>query len=333
MDVEDGLLLVDKPKGRTSHQIVGLVRRLAKTRKVGHGGTLDPMATGVLVTGIGKATKLLTYVSGDSKTYDATIRLGVSTDSDDSDGSPTAASGALNLTRETLEKAIVPLTGEIMQVPSTVSAIKVDGKRAYALARAGEDVQLKARPAVVSRFVLLSDPHPTTANVNDQTVPVVDVDVRVDVSSGTYVRALARDLGQSLGVGGHLTALRRTSVGPFNLSECATPETLEETFELPIITMSQAVQQMFPTLVLGDEDAGRFRHGTPPKLDVVMGGAAAESAEAPKPTEGDVYAAFDHQEQLLGLVQVRREMRENLRSKETRGGALRLKVLNVFDAR
>ncbi|MBE1874110.1 tRNA pseudouridine(55) synthase TruB [Myceligenerans pegani] len=218
----DGFVVVDKPQGWTSHDVVARTRGLAGTRKVGHAGTLDPMATGVLVLGIGKATRLLTYVVGADKDYDATIRLGVATNTDDAEGETVASDGASGLPDDALRAAVDRLTGDIMQVPTTVSAIKIDGERAYARARAGEDVALAPRPVTVSRFDVL-DARAGTADG----VPVLDLDVRVTVSSGTYVRALARDLGAALGTGGHLTALRRTRVGGYGLDVARTLDAME----------------------------------------------------------------------------------------------------------
>jgi tRNA pseudouridine55 synthase len=214
MPAPDGLLVVDKPAGWTSHDVVGRARRLCATRKVGHAGTLDPMATGVLVLGIGRATRLLTFLVGCDKDYTATIRLGQATITDDAEGEVTAIAPADGVTPERLATAVADLTGELQQVPSSVSAIKVNGERSYHRVRAGEEVDLPARPVTVSRFDVLA----TRAGDVDG-IPVLDVDVEVTVSSGTYVRALARDLGAALGVGGHLTALRRTRVGAFTLPE------------------------------------------------------------------------------------------------------------------
>ncbi len=232
--------MIDKPQGLTSHDVVARVRRLAHTRKVGHGGTLDPMATGVLVLGIGKATKLLTWVSGHSKEYRATIRFGISTNTDDAEGVATAAKGCACLSDADLEAAFAPLRGDIMQVPTTVSAIKVNGQRAYALARAGQDVELAARPVNISRLEVLAPPREAQACVDEAgegaacasgPVRVVDVDVAVECSSGTYVRALARDAGVALGVGAHLTALRRTRVGGFPLDDALTLDELTRAVE------------------------------------------------------------------------------------------------------
>lgn len=205
-----GVLLVDKPQGITSHDVVARARRALGTRKVGHAGTLDPMATGLLVLGVDGATRLLTYVVGLDKTYEATIRLGAATDSDDADGEIIAETDASSLTASQIATALEPLRGRISQVPSTVSAIKVGGRRAYDLARAGEDVQLTAREVTVARFDVRAE-HREGRHV--------DLDVVVDCSSGTYIRALARDLGRALGVGGHLTALRRTRIGPFEVGD------------------------------------------------------------------------------------------------------------------
>jgi len=212
----EGLLLVDKPGGLTSHDVVARVRRLAGTRKVGHAGTLDPMATGLLVLGIGRATRLLTYLVGADKCYEATIRLGQQTSTDDAEGEVTSSTAASFDVVE-IEAEVAGLRGEIQQVPSAVSAIKVDGKRAYARVRAGEQVELAARAVTIDEFEIIAV-RPARAGG----LPVTDVDVRVRCSSGTYIRALARDLGRALGAGGHLTALRRTSVGPFEVGEAMT---------------------------------------------------------------------------------------------------------------
>ena len=208
----EGLLIVDKPAGWTSHDVVARARRLCGTRRVGHAGTLDPMATGVLVLGVERATKLLTFLVGCDKTYTATIRLGQDTVTDDAEGEVTATADASGVTDDAVDKAVAALTGEIDQVPSAVSAIKINGQRSYARVRAGEDVAIPARRVTVSRFEILDQ---RTRAVEGQ--QVWDLDVVVDVSSGTYIRALARDLGNALGVGGHLTALRRTQVGPYTL--------------------------------------------------------------------------------------------------------------------
>ena len=193
----NGILLVDKPGGVTSHDVVARARRALHTRKIGHAGTLDPMATGLLILGVGPATRLLTYIVGLDKTYEATIRLGVATDSDDADGAVTAHAEPAAVARVTaadIAAGVADLTGDISQVPSTVSAIKVGGRRAYDLARAGEEVALKARDVTVSRFDVLAVRPATT----DDGAPVLDLDVVVDCSSGTYIRALARDLSTLL---------------------------------------------------------------------------------------------------------------------------------------
>lgn len=258
----DGLLVVDKPSGWTSHDVVGRCRRLAGTRKVGHAGTLDPMATGVLVVGVGRATRLLTYVVGADKAYDATIRLGLATTTDDAEGEVTATAGVGDgVPGEDLARAVAALTGDIRQVPTTVSAIKVDGKRAYARARAGEDVVLQARPVTVSRFDVLATSAATTADG----VAVLDVDVSVVVSSGTYVRALARDLGAALGTGGHLTALRRTRVGGYDLAGARTLEQLEAQADadgvLATLPLADAARATFPVRDLTEDEARALGYG------------------------------------------------------------------------
>jgi tRNA pseudouridine55 synthase len=259
MPAPDGLLVVDKPAGWTSHDVVGRARRLCGTRKVGHAGTLDPMATGVLVLGIGRATKLLTFLVGCDKDYTATIRLGQSTVTDDAEGEVTATRTAEGVTRGALDAAVAALTGELQQVPSSVSAIKVKGERAYHRVRSGEDVELAARPVTVSRFDVLD-----TRSADAQGVPVLDVDVVVTVSSGTYVRALARDLGAALGVGGHLTALRRTRVGAFDLGQAHSLEALgalEGPEAVPVTPLALAARAQFAVRELTEEQARTIGYG------------------------------------------------------------------------
>lgn len=261
-----GLLVVDKPAGLTSHQVVARVRRILGTRKVGHAGTLDPMATGVLVIGVGRATKLLGYVAGDNKTYLATIRLGVGTNTEDAEGEVTKTPGteldpgARSADLTLLQEAMAGLTGKISQMPSAVSAIKVDGKRAYARVRAGEDVQLKPRPVTISRFELVGSPR----TQESQGVRILDLDVEVDCSTGTYVRALARDLGVALGTAAHLTSLRRTRVGSWTLESALTLEQLQERVAdgtEVLVPLGEAVLEQFPTLLVTERGAKGFAHG------------------------------------------------------------------------
>ncbi|WP_243741464.1 tRNA pseudouridine(55) synthase TruB [Actinomycetospora succinea] len=255
-----GLLVVDKPAGWTSHDVVGRARRLMGTRKVGHAGTLDPMATGVLVLGIERATKLLGHLALDTKSYLATVRLGLATSTDDAEGEALGDPVETDqITDQAITDGIRALTGDIAQVPSSVSAIKVDGRRAYERARAGEDVQLEARPVTVSRFDVLA---------TRQDGPFRDLDVLVDCSSGTYVRALARDLGAGLGVGGHLTALRRTRVGPFTLAQARSLEVLAEEEETAgraslSLDLDAAVATAFPRRDADADEAAGLAHGRP----------------------------------------------------------------------
>jgi tRNA pseudouridine55 synthase len=253
----DGLVVVDKPAGLTSHTVVSRVRKLAGTRRVGHAGTLDPMATGVLVVGVERATRLLGHLALTTKEYEATIRLGISTVTDDAEGEPTATASAAHVTREALDAAVARLTGDILQVPSKVSAIKVDGRRSHRLVRAGEEFELAARPVTVSSFVV----HAVRgASAPDEAgTPLLDVDVTVECSSGTYVRALARDLGADLGTGGHLTALRRTRVGPYGIEGASTLERLEERFE--VLPLPRAAAAAFPRWDVDDEQARRLING------------------------------------------------------------------------
>lgn len=254
----DGILVVDKPRDWTSHDVVARARRLCATRKVGHAGTLDPMATGVLVLGVGRATRLLTFLVGADKDYTATIRLGQATLTDDAEGETTSAPGAGGVDRDAVVRAARELTGEIQQVPSAVSAIKVEGRRAYHRVRSGEDVELPSRPVRVSRFEV---GQARRADVDG--VPVLDVDVEVTVSSGTYVRALARDLGTALGCGGHLTALRRTRVGGFHLADAHPLAELEarQGEPMPVVPLAAAARAAFPVRQLDAEEARRLGHG------------------------------------------------------------------------
>jgi len=254
--VTDGLLVVDKPGGWTSHDVVARVRRLAGTRRVGHAGTLDPMATGVLVVGIGRGTRLLGHLALADKDYEATIRLGVTTTTDDAEGEVLTESDADAISDEELVAAMGEFVGDIEQVPSAVSAIKVDGERAYKRARRGEDVQLQPRPVHVARFELAQRRG-------------ADVDVHVTCSTGTYVRALARDLGQALGVGAHLTALRRTRVGGFTLDQARTLEQLAE--DCSVVPLAAAVASSFPQVHVSDDDARRLAFGQRVDLEVPPG--------------------------------------------------------------
>ena len=256
--MSSGILVVDKPSGWTSHQVVARCRRLLGTRKVGHAGTLDPMATGVLVIGVGRGTRLLGHLALTGKSYRATIRLGQATNTDDADGEVTTSHGARRVTEDAIEAAMAPLRGDIVQIPSTVSAIKVDGRRAYALARAGADVQLKARPVTVGRFEVVAR---RASDVDG--LPVIDLDVEVDCSSGTYIRALARDLGNTLGTGGHLTALRRTRVGAFTLDGALPPDELTAEPPRPpeLTALGSVARAHFACQELDDDQARDVRHG------------------------------------------------------------------------
>ena len=249
-----GILLVDKPQGITSHDVVARVRRAAGTRKVGHAGTLDPMATGLLVVGLNSSTRLLTFLVGLDKGYEATIRLGVSTGSDDADGEVTAVRSAAGVDDAAIDRGVARLTGEIDQVPTAVSAIKVDGRRAYDLAREGVEVELASRRVTVSELTVTDRRH---ADVDG--VAVVDLDVRVTCSSGTYVRALARDLGADLGVGGHLTALRRTRVGPFGVVRASGLDDLDPAAVL--LSPADVAAQLFSTWQMDADQALDLSHG------------------------------------------------------------------------
>ena len=272
--VGDGILLVDKPGGLTSHDVVARCRRICGTRKVGHAGTLDPMATGLLVVGVNRATRLLTFLVGCDKTYEATIRLGCTTTTDDADGGVLSVADASFVRDDEIDRAIASLRGEIAQVPSAVSAIKVDGVRAHARVRAGEEVELAARQVRVHRFEVLArrDVELEAGAATDGAATrrrQIDLKVVVDVSSGTYVRALARDLGKRLGVGGHLVALRRTRVGEFDVARAATLPLLEQrraeaapgTSGLPLVDLAHAAAAAMPVWSLDAEEARLLGHG------------------------------------------------------------------------
>ncbi|WP_405057929.1 tRNA pseudouridine(55) synthase TruB [Kribbella sp. NBC_01505] len=260
----DGIVVVDKPAGMTSHSVVARVRRLAGTRKVGHAGTLDPMATGVLVAGLNRATRLLGHLQLADKSYDATLRLGAVTTTDDAEGEVVSTAAVDGVTASAITATVAAYRGVISQVPSAVSAIKVDGKRAYERVRAGEEVVLKSRTVTVSRYDILDI---------RVTETWIDIDISVDCSSGTYIRALARDLGADLGVGGHLTALRRTRVGSFDLTAAHTLESLAEDFVwLPIADVAAGT---FPRYDADVEQAAAIRTGRPlPGLNLPVGQTA-----------------------------------------------------------
>lgn len=247
-----GLVVVDKPAGWTSHDVVGRMRRLAGTRRVGHAGTLDPMATGVLVVGVERATRLLGRLALTDKEYDATIRLGAATTTDDAEGDVISRAPVDGVRDDAVERAVDTLTGTISQVPSSVSAVKVDGRRAYERVRSGEDVALAAREVTVSRFDV-------ARSVLAADGSSLDLDVHVECTTGTYVRALARDLGAALGVGGHLTRLRRTRVGPFALARARTLDALAERFE--VMPMDEAGAFAFPRRDVDGDTARVLSHG------------------------------------------------------------------------
>ena len=250
-----GIALIDKQQGFTSHDVVAKLRKLLGTKKIGHAGTLDPMATGLLLMGVGAGTKLMQFLSGLDKTYLATIRLGASSSTDDAQGELGELRDASQVSREQLETEILKLTGNIEQVPSSVSAIKVDGKRAYDLVRAGEEVVLKSRRVTVSRFEIVGEPLVVEK--------YLDINVEVDCSSGTYIRALARDLGDALGVGGHLTALRRTRIGSFEVSNAR-----EITQEPTLVTNLEVLKTLMPEVAISQQQEIDLRHGKRLALEI-----------------------------------------------------------------
>ena len=273
-----GLVLVDKPAGITSHDVVSRIRRLAGTRKVGHAGTLDPMATGVLVLGIERATRLLGHLMLSDKAYDATVRLGVATTTDDAEGDVVSTSSTSAVTDDAVREVLAEFTGDLLQVPTAVSAIKIGGKRAYQRVREGEDVQLSARPVTVHELVVHD-----VRRAGD----AIDADISLRCSSGTYVRAIARDAGARLDVGGHLTALRRTAVGPYGLAGARTLEQLADDFE--VVPIAAAARAAFPSVELDDDASRRVRFGRPLDLEL----RAPTAVFAP---DGEFLALYEHRD-------------------------------------
>ena len=286
-EARSGLLVVDKPAGMTSHDVVARVRRLAGTRKVGHAGTLDPMATGVLLLGVGRATRLLGHLALAEKTYEATVRLGMATTTDDAEGEPLERVPAGDVEESQVRAGLAGMVGELDQVPSAVSAVKVAGRRSYERVRAGEVVELEPRRVTIHELVV----HRVRPEGD-----VVDVDVTVRCSSGTYVRAIARDLGAALGVGGHLTRLRRTTIGrperAVTVDDAASLDSLarlrSERLEVPLLPMGEAARRFFSCIVVGDEQAAAVSHGR--RLDLRL-----------EPAEADPVAVLGGDGRLLAL--------------------------------
>ena len=282
-DVPPGLLLVDKPGGMTSHDVVARARRVLSVRRVGHAGTLDPMATGLLVLGVGAATRLLGYVGGHDKTYEATMRLGQSTVTDDREGEVLATTSTAHLDDAAVAAALAAQAGPLLQVPSSVSAVKVAGRRSYDRVRAGEEVVLEPRAVTVHRL----DVH----RVVRPTPDLVDVDVTVTCTAGTYVRAIARDAGAALGVGGHLTALRRTASGPFSVADAAPVEDAGQALAAGggagVLGLADAARAVFPVRALSAEEARALGHGQ----------------RIPATGAPGLHAAIDADDRLVALVE------------------------------
>ncbi|MFD7438961.1 tRNA pseudouridine(55) synthase TruB [Streptomyces sp. NPDC059861] len=289
----DGLVIVDKPSGFTSHDVVAKMRGIARTRRVGHAGTLDPMATGVLVLGVERATKLLGHLALTEKEYLGTIRLGQTTVTDDAEGEITGSVDASKVTRDAVDAGIARLTGEIMQVPSKVSAIKIDGVRSYKRARDGEDFDIPARPVTISSFSV----YDVREAVAEDGTPVLDLVVSVVCSSGTYIRALARDLGAGLAVGGHLTALRRTRVGPYKLDAARTLDQLQQ--ELTVMPIAEAATAAFPRWDVDGRRARLLLNGVRLDMPDEYAGSGA-------------VAVFDPEGRFLALVEAQRGKAKSL---------------------
>jgi tRNA pseudouridine55 synthase len=287
-DIPAGLVVVDKPGAITSHDVVARVRRLAGTRKVGHAGTLDPMATGVLLVGVGRATRLLGHLTLTEKAYTATVRLGAATTTDDAEGETSSTGATDHLTEDDVRSAAGGFVGEIDQVPSSVSAIKIGGRRAYQRVRDGEQVAIPARRVTVHELVVTAV---------RSAGPFVDADLTVRCSSGTYVRAIARDLGTALGVGGHLTALRRTAVGPFTLADARSLDELADRFEL--LGLSAVAGRCFPSYTLDDAGAADVAHGRRLAIDLDDPGPVAVFDPA-----GEFLALYEQRGDLAAPVAV-----------------------------
>jgi len=283
-----GLVVVDKAGQMTSHDVVARIRRLAGTRKVGHAGTLDPMATGVLLVGVNRATRLLGHLMVTEKAYDATVRLGAGSTTDDAEGELGEQRSTELLTEDDVRSAAGRFVGTIEQVPSSVSAVKIDGERAYKRVRAGEDVRIPARAVTVHELLV--------TGVRREG-PWLDVDVSVRCSSGTYIRALARDLGEALGVGGHLTALRRTAVGPFTVADAHSLDELAE--DLTVLDLTTVARRCFPTVELDEDRTRDVRFGRP--LDVDLG---AEGPVAVLADTGEFLALYEQRGQVAAAVAV-----------------------------
>ena len=270
----DGVLNVYKPAGPTSHDVVDQVRKLFGQKRVGHAGTLDPMATGVLVICLGKATRIVEYLMGAEKQYRARLVLGVSTDSQDSTGEVTAESDATVVTREALEEAAARFVGEIEQVPPMVSAVKHEGQRLYKLAREGKIVERKARQVSVYSIQVMSfEPGPRA-----------EAELVVSCGSGTYIRTLCADIGDALGCGGHMSALERTAVGMFRVEESTTLEKLagaqtNEQLEERLIGLAEALQNL-PEVTVGEEEVHRITRGLPVGAAGVEDGRDVRVADA-----------------------------------------------------
>ena len=245
----DGFLLIDKAGGMTSHDVVAMARKKLDTKKVGHAGTLDPMATGVLVLGVGIATRLLTYITDGKKTYEATILLGKSTHTDDKDGDLTFTGDQEIISKisdDQIKGELAKFIGKIKQRPSSVSAIKIDGKTAHARVRAGESVEIAERHVTI--YELITKEIRNLSNV-------IEVDISVTCSAGTYIRAIARDIGSNLNIGGHLIALRRILVSPFSIEQC------KQVKDADLIPVGELIEKLFPTRNLDLAQSSEIRFG------------------------------------------------------------------------
>jgi tRNA pseudouridine55 synthase len=274
--MSDGFLVVDKAPGMTSHDVVAIGRRALNTRKVGHAGTLDPMATGVLILGFNNGTRLLQYITDGDKSYTATIVLGASTTTDDHEGDITSTSDASKVSDEDIKRVLATMVGEIMQRPTNVSAIKVDGKKAYDRARSGEEFELPARKVTISQLDVLNIRHKELTT---------EIDVAVTCSAGTYIRAIARDLGAELKVGGHLNVLRRTRVAGFNLDKSVGIDRLKSG-DFNTLDLADVARATFPVRELELDEVNELSFGRP---------LSANASE-------DIFAALSPDNRLIALL-------------------------------
>jgi tRNA pseudouridine55 synthase len=303
----NGLLIIDKPQGPSSHDVVARARRWTGIKRIGHAGTLDPLATGVLILCLGNATRLSEYLLGEDKAYDGVIKLGERTNTDDAEGEVIATRPVPPIGDEDLRRLAQQFMGETEQVPPQFSAIQRDGQRAYALARKGEEVELQPRRITVYELALsrLDDSRLMTDDSHQSSV-ISHLAIHVRCSSGTYIRALARDIGEALGCGGHLVSLRRTQCGPFTLDDAVTLDQLERSaragaWQQHLLPMDRAVQHL-PIVQVNEENARRILHGQ------IVDAPSTHSAQTPNANTNlhrNLCRVYDSRRELIAIAECR----------------------------